>query len=263
MILSSRGYKLAAICAVVMALSSIGMLVLFINFQGHQNNEEIIIIGFSILSALMSTSLTILMFDVLLRREASDELQEIVIDAVESSVKSSLKLKKFGVNEIHQSFDKNVFHRAAIGSSEIFVLQTYVPNMASLRRTIIDVLKSGGKVRFLILDPDSNFVDIRTRETPSNHEHVDDFKGEIKSTITRFKGFSGVAGSGSAEIRIYDRSPGVCIYGTGRNMLVSPFLSNLDAAAAPQIELDSSSESYNLFLDHFNFIWNSAKKLEL
>ncbi|MEM5477131.1 hypothetical protein [Pacificibacter sp. AS14] len=264
MIISPFGYKLAAFCLFVAFLSAAGMLFLYLNYQSHSNFDAILIVGFSILSALMSTALTVYLFDIALRKETETQLSQTIANSVDESVRRSLDIKSSGLKSVHASFDRNLFVKSARSSQDIFILQTYAPNLTGLRPAIIDTLNRGGNVKLLILDPASSFVDIRTSETRNVHANSEAFISEIEhSCISRFRSFVDIAANGQAELRVYDRSPGVCIYGTSNSMFVSPFLTELDAVSAPQVELSYDSDTYSVFLDHFNKVWENAKKIEV
>lgn len=241
------------------------MLVLYLNYEEHANADLILIVGFSVFSALLSTSVTVYLFDVALRKETDTRLTETVSNAVEKSVRNSLNIRSSGLKSVHDSFDRDVFCGSAKSSETMFILQTYAPNLTGIRPAVIELLNRGGHVKLLILDPESEFVKIRASETPNVHKDADAFRSEIEhSCIARFKSFVEASNkTGTAELGLYDRSPGVCIYATDDVMFVSPFLSELDAVSAPQVELAANSAGYSIFLEHFNKVWEDAKLIEV
>ncbi len=258
--------RLEKTCWKVVAASVILMLLTILFFSNHEYSTPIITISFSVASALMSTALVVLLFEVVLRKEAERETRETLGGFVDMSISKAFGLKSNGVNAVHDSFDESKFIASAKRSQNIFILQTYAPNLAGIRPAILDVLDRGGAVKLAVLDPQSDFVAIRARETSTTHKTVDSMKSEIEtSSIDRFKTIvSGTKkGKAKAQLALYNRSPGVCIYATDELMMISPFLTNMDAVSAPQVEISSDSKGYEIFVAHFRSIWDSSKLQKL
>jgi hypothetical protein len=258
--------KLQRICFAIIALSITFMVGVYIFAAESLHRDLSYAVGFSIGSAFLSTCAVILIFDVWLGKEMREKRERLASEAISVSVRRALGFRAHGVIGIHDGFNIDRFCAAAKKSKNIFILQTYAPNMQAIRPAMLDVLNRDGEVKLAILDPDSDFVKIRAAETPELHigDPLVAFKSNIVHDSTaRFMQVAKLKKAGTASLRNYDRSPGVCIYATDSMMLVGPYLTNTDAVNAPMVEIEGNTEAYQKFLEHFNSIWDDAKIKEI
>lgn len=258
--------KLQRICFGIIALSISFMVGIYIFAAESLHRDLTYAVGFSIGSAFLSTCAVILIFDVWLGKEMRAKREKQASDAIGVSVRRAMGFRAHGVVGIHNGFNQDRFCDAAKTSKSIFILQTYAPNMQSIRDSMLDVLNRGGELKMAILDPESEFVKIRASETPELHEGdpLTAFKSNILyDTTSRFKQVAKLKKAGTATLKYYDRSPGVCIYGTDSMMLVGPYLTNTDAVNAPMVEIEGNTEDYKKFLEHFNSVWDNAAIKEI
>ena len=258
--------KLKRMCWTIIGAAAVLMIIIYLTLEEHPHSAFLITWSFSVLSAFMSTSLAVLLFDVWLGGDIRQQRDEMTANSIGVAVRRAMGFRAHGVVGIHAAFNLEAFCSSAKKSQSIFILQTYAPNMQSIRPALLDVLDNGGEVRLALLNPESDFVAIRATETPKLHRNksVEAFKsGILYDCLSRFEQIAESKKSGKALVGFYDRSPGVCIYATDEMMLVGPFLSNTDAVTSPMVEIKANTEAYKIFVDHFEIIWDGCEIKEI
>lgn len=208
-------------------------------------------------SAVIGASLVVLIFDLFIRRSLveadKDSLKKITTETLQQTLKASQNLGELGVNAVHRKMQNREFVDSCKGSSEILMLNTFIPNIRELREGIIDVLERGGTVRALVSHPENLFVDVRW---PELHDSKDVFVSGIADTITKLRDYFEQSGSsGRVIVKQYKRGPGVSIYATNDKAWVGSYLSKLDSMSTPFMELQSSSRVWSEYQRHFETIW--------
>lgn len=204
----------------------------------------------------------VLIFELYLKRETKRDFDFQIRSAIEESVSKTLKLKTIGVRAIHDdfSFPYPAFKKIAQDSNELFILQTYAPNILELRQMLYEVWSNGGIVRVIFVAPKSKFVELRFEDVPTKTKT--DFISGINSNINRLEEFFSNRGhkKGKLEIRLYDGNPGIAIYATDKGMLTGNFLCGTDAINSPQLEITANSNIYKKYIDHFHKVWDKSIK---
>lgn len=138
-----------------------------------------------------------------------------------------------------------------------------MPNITTLERPLKEAVAEGKSVKILVLHKDSAFAAIRASETRVLHPTTADFIARSNNdTVVRLaKICDDIGDCENLEIRTYDRSPGICIYGTERAISLSPYLTDTDAVNAPSITLFRDSPSYDVFLEHYEKIWQGGQPI--
>lgn len=212
------------------------------------------------LSAVIGASLVVLIFDLFVRRslvEADKEsLTKIITETLLHTLSTTQNLGELGVNAVHMKMQNREFVESCKGSSEILMLNTFIPNIRELREGIIDVLARGGTVRALVSHPENLFVEVRW---PELHNSKDVFVSGIADTITKLRDYHEQSGhSGRVIIKQYERGPGVSLYATNDKAWVGSYLSKLDSMSTPFLELQSSSRVWSEYKRHFETVWKDV-----
>ncbi len=130
---------------------------------------------------------------------------------------------------------------------------------------VSDYLKEneGLDVRFLMLAPNSIFLDTRFHDIPGK-ETVGDFSGEIAGSLeTLYREYRGYGGH--VRARIYVRPPTFMMYLVDNVLVVSHIL--MQGRARKQVHFAFNllyPEVYHIaqdFLSHFETVWNEAREL--
>lgn len=254
--------KLISLCSMIMLAS-----VLMIFFVSNTTSLSIQTLEkpiMAVLSALLASSFAILLFEVVLKRDAEKDFQRLITETIESSVEENMGISASGLVAFQQELDNTKLAEAINNSRTVKILQTYAPNISSLRQAIVDAKKRRAKIQILLLDPESDFVPLRASETPGLHENIDAMKMGVSSNLSRLKGFIEEQPKGTdIEVRLYAASPGVCIYSTDQRMWVGTYLRNTDAVSSPFIEILSGNWGYETYERHFEQVWVGATPYSL
>lgn len=216
----------------------------------------------SIVSAFMATAFIVLIYEAFVRDYVDKDIGAIVRRTIQAVLFEKSNLDTHGILGVHENFRNELFETHVKDSKQVVILQTYAPNLPGLRSTLLAAMASGCHVRVALVKPASAFVDVRFPELKSTRE---EFVAGINASVETLRRFARQAGGGKLEIRLYDRAPGVSIYATDKVAFVGSFLSDLDSINSPQLEVQSESRLYTIYIEHFERLWNEGEvvKLEL
>ena len=182
------------------------------------------------------------------------------------NLKAQSEVKK-GDLIIHDHLSDTYLRKMFSGAKEsIRIQQIWMTNFMSVRSTLVDCAKNCN-IRILFLDPHS----IQTKYR-SNDLGYHDKKGlsddsnyvrrMIESNLIAFGKLKKDAKvNGNIDIRFYDTTPVVSIYGYDEKNIIGIYWRKKGAVSAPQMEVDLETELGKVSQAHFEDIWDSAKPL--
>lgn len=182
----------------------------------------------------------------------TDVHREFPLESFKSEIN---KLIELTINES----DENQTQR------EIWILQTYIPNLSDLKELLIKSLDNGIKVNILLMWGKSTFATNRTKSLVVYGGKTEEFSVEqesIKNLEVIKKIIESSNNSHNLVIKLYDCHPTACIYRAGKYMLVGFFMHKKLALDTFQLELSLTEENKIIchdIMDEFNLIWSMGR----
>ncbi len=229
-----------------LALFTAGLIGLALEFYTRRRFLDVV--TDSIVNSLMSSPLN----------SKLDSLQEIA--------RLGEDLKALGIKKIYlnrHNIDLMQYLAEADLGTEIRLLGvclmgfTYAPMQVAIENK----LKDECKVRFLILDPNSQFV--KQRAIEENRDFLD-IGSDIAAADQMHSNFIihrlAPELRGRIELRHYDSAPAYFILSTSRVMIVGFYLRDKRGEFFPHLELDIKGGGIYLpFLNHFDSLWEASR----
>jgi hypothetical protein len=148
---------------------------------------------------------------------------------------------------------------------EIWILQTYMPNLSDLKELLIKSLDNGIKVNILLMWGKSTFATNRTKSLVVYSGKTEDFSVEeesLKNLEVIKKIIESSNNNHNLVIKLYDCHPTTCIYRAGKYMLVGFFMHKKLALNTFQLELSLIEENKIIchdIMDEFDYIWSMGR----
>ena len=125
----------------------------------------------------------------------------------------------------------------------------------SQEKVIEKILKSGGVIRILTMDPDCD--NLKQREKDEKQE-----EGSIKLTIEQLISWANRLNSrnysGRIEIRCYDAQPLDFMFLMNNRLFIGPYEYGKGSQQTISYEFNVEGETYRYYLDYFNKLWEDS-----
>lgn len=252
--------RILVVCLIVIAAGLAGLFGgVALQPEFAADRRVILLPFFSVCTALITSSILIIIFDLYVRREDRARKDADTVKEISSTVQETLILGSVGIRGLHDGIQDHRLIEEAQDSQMLRVLNTYAPNVQTLRPAIERILENEGTVQFALASVKSPFVDMRLKGL---HRARSEFEGSVATNISRLIQMWDASGrKGNLEIRSYGGSPGICYYATGKICFVGSYLEGRDAINSPQIELDKRSWAYERYKNHFEDVWRDAEPI--
>jgi hypothetical protein len=172
----------------------------------------------------------------------------------------------FGIKRIYRDCTEIDFLsllRSAEAATRIDLLGIIMTNFnnRAMQSALEEKLKVGCHVRFLLLSPNSQFVERRAKEENRDYQ---EWREELLAVNKSHRNFiSRLHGEERLNIEMghYDAPPTFSVYAIGKTVLVGFYLREHQGAYLPYLELDVKENGmYEPFLKHFEAIWKSREE---
>lgn len=249
--------NLTIVILFVLIVSMLGLSTALMAFDPSVLRERTIQIALiSLFTSLIVSSVVLFIVEYAVKNLSTEIFVNKIASIVRSEVDRSFTLRENGLIGIHERLTAEQTKNLMQNSKEFYMLQTYSPNMKPLVPDYIDFVNGGGKVKFLILSPKSQFVEVRSAEIGESYE---EYKNAVKGNMTAIDQIRRESVKAMVHARSYVHSPGICIHGNERTMFVGHFLQGKHGIQCPHMEIEYDTELYNTFIAHFNKIWEGAE----
>jgi len=148
------------------------------------------------------------------------------------------------------------------------ILETWTGYGAQLEAWITRVIEDDAKkVRILLLDPESKYVESRAkalnREVEWVKTNIELDLENLRDIISR-KGNENSKYRTNLEIRLYNAAPVLNMYRFDDTRIIGMYLWETDSTVGPQFEVKASDSSHRAFLadqfdKHFQELWREAE----
>lgn len=208
----------------------------------------------AILFSIASTFLVVMIVDGFLLKRSLIFLKEYIGDSFSERLEGS-SLALHGIAAVHNGMPNDLIERHILESRNLFFLQTFIADIVHLEVSLKKFFENGGTAQVLVLDPQSEIVEIRSREIVGLSPNA--FRANIVHNIAIFKKHGGKA----AEIRLHSCTPSVSIYGNEQKMFVGNYLQDKHAVQGPILEVNHG-HYFNEMIDHYEKVWHKSKLLD-
>lgn len=180
-----------------------------------------------------------------------------------NSSRFSYYFERMGFRLHAQLLDEFIIKKFNKATDTIRIQQIWMTNFMSIRQAILDSAKRC-KVKILLLDPRSiqtkyRSFDLGFHDPTLELQNSNYVKKLIESNMIPLdKLQSSEAANSNIEIRFYDATPVISIYGYDDRNILGIYWRKKGAVAGPQIEIKISSYFGKLSQDHFNDLWSDS-----
>lgn len=202
--------------------------------------------GIPKITLLVLSTVTLFLLLEVERFQALDNIDARLSELDISSIAQKLKSDHYaGVVEVHRRFAEDVFIRHLESAREVTILNTWIPNLHRLERSLVNAINRGATVRILLLYPNSGVAQLRdealrTLRDPAFEDNVKDgverCLSTLKSTLERVD----KRREAFLEVKVYNSLPSISVYRADAHYLVSAFLHGQLAIDSPQFEIDGT-----------------------
>jgi hypothetical protein len=186
----------------------------------------------------------------------------IGFNEIKENLPGYLKLRNSGLIDLSEDFPNKLFENDLSKSKEVFILQTWIPNIGNFEKPIIDCAKSGGKITILLLNPESKFTIHRSNAI--GYDSSDYVKEQIKSNIKDIVRFSNIHNiANNLTIMLYDEIPIMSLHISDNLCIIGWYWKGKLSNLGNHLIIDNKSGSFRDFEAHFNKIKDISINLDL
>ena len=174
-----------------------------------------------------------------------------------------------GIVRVHKNLDYHLLVDYMADADEIVILNTWIPELNILDDALVDALARGTYVSILMLYPDSQIAQLRSRAlqgpTPGRVREDRVRPGvrhclEVLAAIARTVDDDGRR---RLRVRLYNSLPSISVYGVDDRAFFSVFLHGQLAVKSPQIEVSGQDSLMGrLVFGELVTLWETGQEFE-
>lgn len=204
---------------------------------------------------LIALFFSYILFWILKSRKASIEKSEII-------ERQSKTIEKSGIFQLKEQFHPVTFNHYISEAKEIYILNTFVPNLEALKPQLVDAISKNINIRILLLNPNCPETQYRAETLGI---HLNDIKTRIRDSIKFLQEeiYNRVDKPKLLELKLYESLAPFSLYSTNRGSLIGFYMNNMLAVAGPQLVISTEHDLFVKFREQFDYIWRNAKEFKL
>lgn len=177
---------------------------------------------------------------------SQDDYQEKAANALARQVS---KKQYLGIVAVHETLDVRTF-KGYINKArrEVVILNTWIPDLASYENELTSALKRGIRVTILILWPDSDAAELRSKALANLPDSIPapNVKPGVESNLDELRKVARGAGENRRFlcVKVYNSLPSISVYCVDDNGFVSLFLHDRLAIHLPQFEFEGMHSGF-------------------
>ena len=174
-----------------------------------------------------------------------------------------------GIVAVHKSLDYHLFVDHMTAAGEVVILNTWIPELNILADSLVDALERGTKVSILMLYPDSEIAQMRSRSLQGSTQarfredrvhpgvrHCLEVLAAIRRTVAD-------DARGLLRVRLYHSLPSIAVYGVDDRAFVSVFLHGQLAVKSVQLEVQGRDSLMGaLVFRETETLWEIGQEIE-
>lgn len=179
------------------------------------------------------------------------ELFNGIASIIQQEFDRQSKQSSLGVIDVCPRFPTTKFSEIVEMAEEVWICQTWLPNINDLLPSISVAAKQGSDIKIILLDPNSDVVHLRTSDL--GYKDSDFVANQIKANLQELKAIT--EEHSNVEVRLYQSLPCFAIYGTSHNTYIGFYWSTSQSIQNFQLELSSQGKFGIEVSKHFENIW--------
>jgi len=215
----------------------------------------------AILLAFFSSIWISVILDFILRQDFIKVVRQETKESISEVVNEQSNIQANGLRNVHAGLPYGKFLAKLKNASDAIILNTLIPDTPSLLDEVREMTRNGGKIRILVLNPESTMVEVRAKSLNRSVDYV------RQGILTCIEDFDDIARDlkcqGGLQLRVYDTFPSVSLYKADDMMFIGHYILGVHAVEGPQLELYEEKYYSNAMLDHFDKLWDLAKEFDI
>jgi hypothetical protein len=243
-------YKLGI---VALGIVVIGMVLIVIPHLIHSDSPAMQILEHLGL-VFAPSGLMALVYEVMLRRTFLDEVREQFSLSLGEHFRMIDRLQAAGVRDVHESLPDALISREFENATQsICILQTWIPNLLQIERSLSKVIARGCRIRILLLDPNS--IQAEARNEDLGYVDRNTIRHSIELNLKQLASFHTEVGD-ALEVRLYRGTPVLSLYACDDTRFLGFYWRKRRSSQGPQFEIRGRSSLMALEADrHFEDLW--------
>lgn len=237
------GYTLFVVGGILLALPE------FVAFSGA---DVLQVFG----AALVPTGLISLINEHFLRRSVIDEVTEKFEGFLADHMDTLFERRGNTADLFQECPTQDIALSLSGARKEVVLLNNWIPNFDGLHRGIRDALSRGARVRILMMNPKSPYIEKRGRELGLEDPWL--LGSYIDLDLASMNDFfRDSRGAGSVEVRLFDEMPPIPVYASEDEMYIGWFFKGKRAVTCPVVKIrGNASPLFKEIMATFEWLWD-------
>lgn len=216
------------------------------------------------ITLVVLASITVILFLELDRFHVIDEIKQGL-----DEFKADRERRLAGLVEVAPQLEDDCYTARLSRARSATVLNTWIPNLERLQKHLEEVVRRGGQVQVLLLNPDSPAVELRHRALLEGGVRAVsyDVRAEVNrclEILSLIHGRLPRAARDRLQVRLYSSLPSISVYQADEQYLVSMFLHGQLAINSPQFDINGTgSDLGRQVRREIDTLWQIGKAVEL
>lgn len=192
-----------------------------------------------------------------------DAMEKRLQDVLGSHFDGMKRLADAGLADVLNNIDTTCVVKNIAGAKDAWILQTWIPEAIATLNAVEKCIINGGRVRILLLNPDSDLGIRRSRQLGyQNDTQARDCTITNLQEIVRVRSRLGKLRD-NLTVRLFDSLPVISVYAYDDRMHVGSFWQTMPAVDGPQLYVRGIGCIYgDTVREHFEAAWASAIEWE-
>lgn len=221
------------------------------------------------LSELISQAVVNKLNDPKLKISQISEIQEILSSLDVNAIALSITNERYGgVESVRDSLYVKDLEKDFSESKTILIMNTWIPNLEALSRSLITAINKKSETRIMMLYPNSGVATLRSEALSSlgdNNNTEDRVKMGVENCLEIFNEISNKINPENRnylKIKLFNSLPSISVYATDEHYFVSFFMHQQLAINAPQLKVSHQNSLFGRSVKReIDTLWEIGKEV--
>lgn len=209
----------------------------------------------AILLSAFSSLLVSGILDYILRKDFVKIVREEAYSSIFEIIDAQSNIQSNGLRNVYNGLPYEKFLPKLKVAKEAMILQTFIPDTPSLLDEIRKMVSEGGKIRILVLDPESKMAQVRAESLGRSNAYI---REGILTCLEDLNALKKESPDG-VEIKVYDTIPSISVYKADDMVFIGHYILGVHAVEGPQLELETGKYYADIIVEHFKKLWDKGK----